>query len=120
MYIKNKVSKKWVRHSFEIWCCITGWLGTQDFGKAWWSHLLGSKLDIFTPEDGSSMLYQKVWHQSPSDAVPHPRNMETSSDMLWKPKNSQIKVVHEQFMKAYRGVDLYHGVTASSMHWIGG
>lgn len=34
------------------------------------------------PEDGSSMLSQKVWHHSPNDAVPHPRNMETSIDML--------------------------------------
>ena len=120
MYIKIKKVKTELLYSFEIWCCTTGWLGPQDFGKAWWSYLQGSKLDIFTPEDGSSMLSWKVWHHSPSDAVPHPRNMETSIDILWRPKNSQIKVVCVEFMRAYRGVQLFHEVTPSHIHWIGG
>jgi len=66
------------------------------------------------------MLSWKVWHHSPSDVVPHPRNMEHSIDMLWKLKNAQIKVVHMQFMGVYRGAELFHGVTASHIHWIGG
>jgi len=38
-------------------------------------------------ENATSKLSQNVWFQPPSDAVLHPRRMETSNALLQQPKN---------------------------------
>jgi hypothetical protein len=47
------------------------------------------------------MLFQNVCHQSPSDMVPHPRKMETSTTLLQKYKISQLILQDSQRMKHF-------------------
>jgi len=41
-------------------------------------------------EYDTNALFRNVWHESPSDAAPHPGRLETSNAPMRRPKNSHM------------------------------
>lgn len=87
MYIISKEGKNWVLHSSEIQCCITVWLKQNISGEHGGLIVWGRNWTCSILNMGPPCCLKKVRHRSSHDAVPHPRRLETSTELLQKPEN---------------------------------